>query len=96
MTEFFFKTALVCVQCILLYVAMKQALQLFTLYCIEVQKSDPFRKSISTGGQTYQVLSFDAFLFPQPIETIVRDFSQRCVYVHIAFLRLRATRFGSL
>lgn len=40
----FFKTALVCVQCILLYLAMKQALQLFTLYCIEIQKSDPFRK----------------------------------------------------
>lgn len=38
------RTALVCVQCLLLYVAMRQAMQLFTLYCIEVQKPDTTRK----------------------------------------------------
>lgn len=33
--------------------------------------------SINTGGQTYQVLPFDAFLLPQPVEAAVRDTNER-------------------
>lgn len=41
--------------------------------------------SINTGGQTYQVLPFDAFLLPQPVEAAVRDANERWATGHTGF-----------